>query len=165
MRQPLELFSIRTHVPLLGSSAWVVVMSSPSRRLLPRQILFAEYCLTEPSATLAAVRAGYSPRSARNQAHRLLANDDIRRRIARGVAALREQDAARRVILLDGLDRLFEAAMAAGRLEPALGALKAECAMSGILQRESRASPAQRAADADDAPSGGTNGPLDEGTL
>jgi hypothetical protein len=119
-------------------------MPSPSRRLLPRQLLFAEFCLSEPSATRAAIRAGYSPRSARNQACRLLANDDIRRRIAGGVAAMRTRDGAMREHLLDQLERLYCAAFEAGRLEPALDALKAECAVSGLMLR-ARVSPAQRA--------------------
>ena len=114
-----------------------------ARRLLPRQILFAQFCLSEASATQAAIRAGYSPRSARNQAHRLLANDDIRRRIVGGVAALRDWDTARRQRVLDRLEGLFDAALASGRLDAALGALRAESALSGLLLRL-RPSPAQR---------------------
>ena len=129
-------------------------MTTTPRRLLPRQILFAAHCLTEPSATQAAIRAGYSPRSARNQAHRLLANDDIRRRIAGELATARAGDAERRERVLDLLEHVFGAAMAAGRLEPALHALKIETEWSGILLRGARLSGAQRAelrdADADD---------------
>ena len=145
-------------------------MSSHGRRLLPRQLLFAEFCLGESSAARAAIRAGYSPRSARNQAHRLLANDDIRRRIAGGVAAMRARDRARREHLLDQLDRLFGAALEAGRLEPALGALKAECAVSGLTLR-ARPAPAQRAEASDsiaEAPSSAASepiGPPGEGKL
>jgi terminase small subunit-like protein len=145
-------------------------MTPPRRRLLPRQLLFAEFCLTEPSAARAAIRAGYSPRSARNQAYRLLANDDIRRRIVGGVAAMRARDGALRERLLDRLERLFGAAFEAGRLEPALAALKAECAVSGLMLR-ARASPAQRAEALDlnaEAPPGAAPepiGPLGEGKL
>lgn len=120
-------------------------MAGKSRRLLPRQLRFAEFCLTEPSATRAAIRAGYAPRSARNQACRLLGNDDIRRRIAGGLAAMRTRDAARRECILELLDRLFGAAMEAGRLEPALRALTVEVEVSGVLQRSARLSGAQRA--------------------
>lgn len=121
-------------------------MTNRARRLLPRQILFATYCLTERSATRAAIRAGYCPRSARNQAYRLLTNDDIRRQIAEGVAAMRSHDAARSADLMDGLKRIFDAALAAGRMDAALGALKTECQVSGVLLRQSRPSPAQRVA-------------------
>ena len=138
----------------------------PARRLLPRQILFAEFCLSEPSATRAAIRAGYSPRSARNQAYRLLANDDIRRRIAGGVANMRAQDAARREHMLGQIERLFGAAIAAGRLDAALGALRTECCVSGLLVRL-RPSPAQRAVELDVDDSGGAAsiGPSGEGKL
>lgn len=121
----------------------------PSRRLLLRQLRFADYCLTEPSATQAAIRAGYSPRSARNQAYRLLANDDIRRRIAWGLAASRARDDAARERILGLLERTFEAAMERERLHPALGALNAQAAVSGLMFRTSRLSGAQRAEIAD----------------
>ena len=134
-------------------------MTDKSRRLLPRQIRFAELCLVESSATRAAIRAGYSRRSARNQAYRLLANDDIRRRIAGGLAASRARDEARREHILDLLEHAFGAAMEQGRLQPALCALKAQVEVSGLLFRTSRLSGAQRAeaadlrvADAADAP-------------
>jgi hypothetical protein len=124
-------------------------MADQSRRLLPRQIRFAELCLVEPSATRAAIRAGYSRRSARNQAYRLLANDDIRRRIAGGLAASRARNEARRERILTLLERAFGAAMEQGRLEPALRALNAQVEVSGLLLRTSRLSGAQRAAAAD----------------
>ena len=116
-------------------------------RLLPRQIRFAEYCLTEPSAARAAVRAGYAPESARNQAYRLLKNDDIRRRITGGLADLSAQDRARRERLLENCETIFQRALALGRLEPALGALVAETQLAGLLARTRHPSPAQRVMD------------------
>jgi hypothetical protein len=83
---------------------------------------------------------------------------------------MRRHDAARRSLLLNGLERVFEAALAAGRLEPALGALKAECTVSGIEWRNARLSPAQRADAAEFeaeaiAEAAGANGPSGEGKL
>ena len=112
-------------------------MPSPSRRLLPRQILLAEFCLSETSATRAAIRAGYSARSARNQAHRLLANDDTFDDESRGVWRRygRGTQCGASICSTDRLERLFGAALEAGRLDAALGALKAECSVSGVEMR------------------------------
>jgi hypothetical protein len=79
-----------------------------------------------------------------------------------GVAAMRARDGALRERLLDRLERLFGAAFEAGRLEPALAALKAECAVSGLMPR-ARASPAQRAEALDlnaEAPPGAASEPI-----
>lgn len=78
---------------------------------------------------------------------------------------MREHDRARRDRLLANCERVFDAAMQAGRLEPALGALNAETALAGLLLRTGRASPAQRLlpADADDPP--GAIGPKPRGKL
>ena len=47
-----------------------------------RQIAFCEAYIACGNATEAAIKAGYSPRTARSQGHRLLTNADIQRFIA-----------------------------------------------------------------------------------
>lgn len=66
-----------------------------------RRERFCQALLTEATATGAALRAGYAPASARNQASRLLTNDDIQRRLAglftntQGRSILRRRDVLR----------------------------------------------------------------------
>jgi len=55
---------------------------------------FCQACMTEPTATLAAIKAGYSPQTARQQASRLLTNVDIQRRLA----GLLSQSARQRIL-------------------------------------------------------------------
>jgi len=50
--------------------------------LTDKQEMFCREYLIDLNATQAAIRAGYSDGSARNQAHRLMTNDDILQRIA-----------------------------------------------------------------------------------
>jgi phage terminase small subunit len=50
--------------------------------LTDKQEMFCREYLIDLNATQAAIRAGYSEGSSRNQAHRLMTNDDILQRIA-----------------------------------------------------------------------------------
>ncbi len=52
-------------------------MSGPGRRLTPKQERFCSEYLIDFNATQAAIRAGYSPRTAKQQGSRLLTNADI----------------------------------------------------------------------------------------
>ncbi|MFW5410774.1 terminase small subunit [Pectobacterium brasiliense] len=51
-------------------------------KLTDKQELFAREFVVDLNATQAVIRAGFSERSARNQAHRLMTNDDVLARIA-----------------------------------------------------------------------------------
>lgn len=51
-------------------------------KLTDKQELFAREFMKDLNATQAAIRAGYSERSSRNQGARMMANDDILQRIA-----------------------------------------------------------------------------------
>lgn len=51
-------------------------------KLTDKQELFAREFIKDLNATQAAIRAGYSERSSRNQGARMMANDDILKRIA-----------------------------------------------------------------------------------
>lgn len=51
-------------------------------KLTDKQELFAREFIKDLNATQAAIRAGYSERSSRNQGARMMANDDILQRIA-----------------------------------------------------------------------------------
>ncbi len=56
--------------------------TAPGTPLTPRQEAFCRHYLTEPSGTRAAIKAGYSERSAANESHRLMRNDEILQRIS-----------------------------------------------------------------------------------
>ncbi len=102
--------------------------------LSPLRERFCRYYLTEPSATRAAVKAGYSERTAGRQAHRLLKNVEILQRI----------DAIRRSehlvyeltpqAVMDRCEAIFEEALEKGRYEAAIGALRLQAKIGGLLK-------------------------------
>lgn len=81
-------------------------------KLTDKQELFAREYLKDLNATQAAIRAGYSEKTARSQANRLLTNVDIENRIAELKASRNEEvgiDAAyvlRRLVEIDQMDVL-----------------------------------------------------------
>lgn len=81
-------------------------------KLTDKQELFAREFIKDLNATQAAIRAGYSERSSRNQGARMMANDDILNRIAELKANRNEEvgvDAAyvlRRLVEIDQMDVL-----------------------------------------------------------
>ena len=100
----------------------------------PLRERFCRYYLTEPSATRAAVKAGYSEHTARHQASRLLTSVDILQRI----------DAIRRSehlvyelspqAVMDRCEAIFEEALEKGRFEAAIGALRLQARIGGLLK-------------------------------
>lgn len=102
--------------------------------LSPLRERFCRYYLTEPSATRAAVQAGYSEHTAGQQAHRLLKNVEILQRI----------DAIRRSehlvyelspqAVMDRCEAIFEEALEKGRFEAAIGALRLQAKVGGLLK-------------------------------
>lgn len=92
------------------------------RPLTPREARFCEEYLVDLNATQAAIRAGYSPRSARAHVGRLLTNEAI----ARHIAELRDARSARVGVQADDVLRgLWHIAMLdIGEAFDASGALK-----------------------------------------
>lgn len=92
-------------------------------KLTDKQELFAREYLKDLNATQAAIRAGYSEKSSRNQGARMMANDDILDRIAELKAERNEQvgvDAAyvlRRLTEIDQMD-VLDILLANGELKP-----------------------------------------------
>ena len=66
-------------------------MTNEHKRLSARQQTFIAEYLIDPNATQAAIRAGYSPKSAQHNAVRLMANDGIAAAIAEGKRAQIEE--------------------------------------------------------------------------
>ncbi|HED1796096.1 MAG: terminase small subunit [Citrobacter freundii] len=92
-------------------------------KLTDKQELFAHEFIKDLNATQAVIRAGFSEKSARNQAYRLMTNDDILNRIAELKADRNEQvgvDAAyvlRRLTEIDQMD-VLDILLANGELKP-----------------------------------------------
>ncbi|EOH6202511.1 terminase small subunit [Citrobacter farmeri] len=92
-------------------------------KLTDKQELFAREFIKDLNATQAAIRAGYSEKSSRNQGARMMANDDILTRIAELKADRNEQvgvDAAyvlRRLTEIDQMD-VLDILLANGELKP-----------------------------------------------
>ncbi|MBY6247568.1 terminase small subunit [Citrobacter werkmanii] len=92
-------------------------------KLTDKQELFAREFIKDLNATQAVIRAGFSEKSARNQAYRLMTNDDILNRIAELKADRNEQvgvDAAyvlRRLTEIDQMD-VLDILLASGELKP-----------------------------------------------
>ncbi|QYH18026.1 terminase small subunit [Enterobacter sp. DNB-S2] len=92
-------------------------------KLTDKQELFAREFIVDLNATQAAIRAGYSEKSSRNQGARMMANDDILDRIAELKAERNEQvgvDAAyvlRRLTEIDQMD-VIDILLANGELKP-----------------------------------------------
>lgn len=85
-----------------------------------RQRFIDEYIL-EPNATQAAIKAGYSPRTARSQGQRLLTKDDIK-------AEIKERLEARRTEKVMATDEILEMLTAIAR-----GEAREEVIMSGLV--------------------------------
>ncbi|MCW5774457.1 MAG: terminase small subunit [Rhodospirillaceae bacterium] len=122
----------------------------PAPALTPRQERFCRYYLTEPSATRAAVKAGYSANGAGQAAHRMLKNVEILQRID----ALRRSEKLIYELspqaVMDRCEALFEEALEKGRYEAAIGALRLQAKIGGLLAPERKAATKQDLAGAID---------------
>ncbi|EPL4123848.1 terminase small subunit [Citrobacter amalonaticus] len=92
-------------------------------KLTDKQELFAREFIKDLNATQAAIRAGYSEKSSRNQGARMMANDDILTRIAELKADRNEEvgvDAAyvlKRLVEIDQMD-VLDILLLNGELKP-----------------------------------------------
>lgn len=92
-------------------------------KLTDKQELFAREFIKDLNATQAVIRAGFSEKSARNQAHRLMTNDDILTRIAELKSERNDRvqvDAdyvLRRLVEIDEMD-VLDILLANGELKP-----------------------------------------------
>ena len=92
-------------------------------KLTDKQELFAREFIKDLNASQAAIRAGYSEKSSRNQAARMMANDDILARIAELKAERNEEvgiDAAyvlKRLVEIDQMD-VLDILLPNGELKP-----------------------------------------------
>ena len=108
--------------------------AAPADALSPRRGRFCRYYLTEPSATRAAVKAGYSERTAGQQGHRLLKNVEILQR----VDAIRRSENLVYTLspqaIMDRCEAIFEESLEKGRLEAAVAALRLQAKVGGLMK-------------------------------
>lgn len=71
-----------------------------------KQQRFVEEYLADPNGTQAAIRAGYSPRSARQHAHRMLSNADISEAISEARAELAEKTGVNPELIMEEYRRI-----------------------------------------------------------
>lgn len=88
--------------------------------LNPKQERFVAEYLVDLNATQAAIRAGYSPRSAHVHAARLLNNDNIRAAVAEKGKKVAENVDITVEFVLSGIKRVIQMAEDRGELNPAL---------------------------------------------
>lgn len=108
--------------------------AAPGDTLAPRRERFCRYYLTEPSATRAAVKAGYSEHSAGQQGHRLLKNVEILQRID---AIRRSENLVYQLspqAIMDRCEAIFEDSLEKGRFEAAVAALRLQAKVGGLLK-------------------------------
>ena len=102
--------------------------------LSTRRERFCRYYLTEPSATRAAVKAGYSEHTARQQGSRLLTSVDILQRID----AIRRSENLVYTLspqaIMDRCEAIFEESLEKGRLETAVAALRLQAKVGGLMK-------------------------------
>ena len=102
--------------------------------LSPLRERFCRYYLTEPSATRAAVKAGYSERTAPQQASRLLSSVNILQRID---AIRRSENLVYQLspqAVMDRCEAIFEEALEKGRFEAAIAAMRLQAKVGGLLK-------------------------------
>jgi phage terminase small subunit len=100
-----------------------------------RQEAFCELYDDDPNAVAAARNAGYSTNSARFQGSKLLADNNIQQHIATLKKISARARALDRKLLLERLEELYHAAMAEGRLNAAIQALRLMAQIGGHTSR------------------------------
>ena len=93
-------------------------------RLSPRRLRFAHEYILDLNATQAAIRAGYSPHTARQQGSRLLSFVDVSQEIARLQQAKSDRLGLTVGHILEGLRENAESARATGQISASIRALE-----------------------------------------
>lgn len=101
-------------------------MRDKSNKLTPKQSAFVAEYLIDLNGTQAAVRAGYSPRTANEQAARLLAKDSVKEAVAEAKAKRAEECARTALDVLKDIQADTRLARAQGDLKTSLRGLELE---------------------------------------
>ena len=101
--------------------------------LTDKQRRFVDEYMSDLNATQAAIRAGYSEKTARSQGQRLLTNVDIAAAIRTGQARLADDVKVTQQLLLNELWANHQAATAAGQWSASTRALEVMAKMTGNM--------------------------------
>jgi phage terminase small subunit len=116
-----------------------------TENLTPRVARFVDEYLADPNGTQAAIRAGYSRKTAAQQASRLLRNVKIQQAIATSQKELAERRLWTPDRLIDEAETNLELARTGGwrGVSPANGALELIGRVTGLLSDKAREQPQQ----------------------
>ena len=84
------------------------VESLPAVKLTPKQEMFVREYLVDLNGTQAAIRAGYSPKTANEQASRLLANVNVASAVQAGMDKRAKDVEVSATYVLEGIKKLIE---------------------------------------------------------
>ena len=98
------------------------VMAGTKRALTPKQYAFVQEYLIDKNGTQAAIRAGYSPKTANEQAARLLAKVSVDQVVTSELAKLSEKAGITVEAVITTIKRLLKSAEDTGNLHAALKA-------------------------------------------
>ena len=100
--------------------------------MTPKQAAFIDEYLIDHNGTQAAIRAGYSARTARQQAVELLATDDIRKAIQAAEDKAKQRNAITFDDLLEELEQARQQALCNGQAAAMVSATLAKAKMLGF---------------------------------
>ncbi len=109
-----------------------------AKPLTERQEVFCREYLLDPNATRAAIAAGYSPRGARVQAHRMLTNANIIDRIMENRRAIAERHCADADAFMVKLEALYRRGWEMCQITAAVRAVELQAIISGVLDDGTR---------------------------
>ncbi len=122
-----------------GNDADVIRGGAGTRAISERQENFCHAYIVAGNATKAAINAGYSERSARQQASRLLTNANIVERIAALRADLGLRNRIDRDTVMAKLEAAYRGAMTAHTYLTAVRAAEAQARLAGLFPDRPRA--------------------------
>lgn len=104
-----------------------------SRKLTAKQARFKDEYLIDNNATQAAIRAGYSAKTAKSQGQRLLTNVDIAAAIKAGQKEIAKRNGLTIDDILDELEEARKIAQAEGKGAPMVAASMGKAKLLGLI--------------------------------
>ena len=104
-----------------------------SKKLTAKQARFKDEYLIDNNATQAAIRAGYSKKTAKSQGQRLLTNVDIKAAIKAGQKDIAKRNGLTIDDILDELEEARKIAKAEGKGAPMVAASMGKAKLLGLI--------------------------------
>lgn len=100
-----------------------------------RQEMFCQHYLLDPNGARAARAAGYADSTARRQATRLLARDDVHHRLSEMRRELARRYCLDADVLMAKLEAVYQRALEAGQCYAASRAVELQARLAGLMHR------------------------------